>query len=133
MTYASCSPQTMTPLSQAVDLLQRLPKFLPQLWSPRLQSAAADALSYRQGFEEWGQNLGLDIRWDNNAVASVSHSGLFGVAFYTLSWPRNRAAEATPPLPRSHGRLISRCARLTRPLPPYSEISAQIPAQMQSG
>ena len=89
MTYTSCSPQTMTPSSQAVDLLQRLPKFLPQLWSPPLQSAAVDALSYRQGFEEWGQNLGLDIRWDNNAVASVSHSGLFGVAFYTLSWPRN--------------------------------------------
>lgn len=62
----------MTPSSQDVELLlhrgatplepQCLPKLLPQLQSPHLPSAAVGALSYRQGFEEWGQNLGLDIR-----------------------------------------------------------------------
>lgn len=93
----------MTPSSQDVELLLHrgttlwnLSAFLSSCLSSGLHICNLlqwDALSYRKGFEEWDQNLGLDIRWDHNAVASVSRSGPFRVAFYTLRWPGNNAAE----------------------------------------
>lgn len=76
----------MTPSSQDVELLLHRG---PPLWnrsaflSSCLRSGLHicnllqwNALSYRWGFEGWGQNLGLDIRWDSNAVASVSLKAL---------------------------------------------------------
>lgn len=133
----------MTPSSQDVELLLHrgtalwnCSAFLSFCLSSGLHICnllQSDALSYRKGFEEWGQNLGLDIRWDHNAVASVSHSVPFKVALYTLRWPKIQCSRGDTSTAQEPWRTSLPAVLGSHDLCHPTQITAQVLAQLQSG